>query len=398
MPVPSFTVAERRARLQRRHRLAGDATSVTEVVDSVAVLHATDPATVYLSVLARAPQLTLDDVSAALYEDRSVVKLIGMRRTMFVVRTGFAPVVHSAAGRAIARRLRRQLLQQLSSRTTDPPAGPDLETWLQELEDSVERVVDRHDEAPASRLGQDEPRLRTTLIPDTGRKWDVPTNITSRVLTLMAADGRLVRGRPAGTWLSRQHRWASTRALWPDGMPDVAEAEAEEELVRSWLRVFGPAPVTDLKWWTGWTLGQTRKVLGRLPVVEADLDGEPGVVLADDVEPEPPRAPAAALLPALDPTPMGWQTRDWFLGPHRAALFDRNGNIGPTVWWDGRIVGGWAVRAGRVVWRLLEDVGTEAAAAVEAVAGSIESRLGGATVIPSFRTPLERELVEGETR
>ncbi len=60
---------------------------------------------------------------------------------------------------------------------------------------------------------------------------------------------------------------------------------------------------------------------------------------------------------------MGWQARDWFLGEHRAALFDRTGNIGPTVWWEGRVVGGWAQRAsGEIVLRLLEDIGADGGA------------------------------------
>ncbi|WP_420717983.1 DNA glycosylase AlkZ-like family protein [Streptomyces sp. H34-S4] len=39
---------------------------------------------------------------------------------------------------------------------------------------------------------------------------------------------------------------------------------------------------------------------------------------------------------------------------HRPALFDYAGNIGPTVWWNGQIIGGWAQRAdGEMVHRLL---------------------------------------------
>ena len=57
---------------------------------------------------------------------------------------------------------------------------------------------------------------------------------------------------------------------------------------------------------------------------------------------------------------MGWQDRGWFLGAHGRALFDTNGNAGPTVWWDGRIVGGWAQRkTGEVVLRFLEDAGAD---------------------------------------
>jgi hypothetical protein len=93
---------------------------------------------------------------------------------------------------------------------------------------------------------------------------------------------------------------------------------------------------------------------------------------------------------------MGWAQRDWYLpeaGPLRACLFDRTGNIGPTVWWNGEVVGGWAQRAdGAVAHRLLADRGAEAAAAVAAEAARLDGRLGDVRVTPRFRTPLEREL------
>jgi hypothetical protein len=90
---------------------------------------------------------------------------------------------------------------------------------------------------------------------------------------------------------------------------------------------------------------------------------------------------------------MGWSGRGWYLGEHGRTLFDRNGNAGPTVWWDGRIVGGWAQRRdGEVAVRLLEDVGAEGVAAVAAAAGRLQAWLGTVRVTPRFRTPLEREL------
>jgi hypothetical protein len=90
---------------------------------------------------------------------------------------------------------------------------------------------------------------------------------------------------------------------------------------------------------------------------------------------------------------MGWKDRSWFLGGHAPALFDRSGNIGPTIWWDGRIVGGWAQRKdGEVVCRLLEDAGADAQAAIAAQVERLTPLLGAARVTPRFRTPLEREL------
>jgi hypothetical protein len=165
------------------------------------------------------------------------------------------------------------------------------------------------------------------------------------------------------------------------------------ELARRWLLTFGPALASDLQWWAGWTAGQVKAALATLPVAEVDLDGQPGVALAADLAPVAMPPPCAALLPALDPTPMGWQSREWFLGPHGPALFDRTGNIGPSAWMDGRIVGGWAQRSsGEVVVRLLEDVGSDAVAAIQAEAARLQSWLGELRVTPRFRTPLEREI------
>jgi len=90
---------------------------------------------------------------------------------------------------------------------------------------------------------------------------------------------------------------------------------------------------------------------------------------------------------------MGWQARDWYLGQHRRQLFDTNGNAGPTIWLDGRVVGGWIqLRDGAIASRLLEDVGHEARALVEERAASLQRWLGDLRFIPRFRTPLEQEL------
>jgi hypothetical protein len=137
----------------------------------------------------------------------------------------------------------------------------------------------------------------------------------------------------------------------------------------------------------------TKAALATLETVAVELAGVPGVLLAEDTEPVPQPAPWVALLPALDPTVMGWAGREWYLGPHAPALFDRSGNPGPTVWSDGRIVGGWAQRAGGGIGvHLLEDVGAAATVAIDAEAERLGDWLGEVRVTPRFRTPLEREL------
>ncbi len=388
----TVSVPQRRARLVERHCLAAPADSAYDATDAMIALHGTDPITVYLSAWARTG-CAADQVDEAIYAQRSLVRMLGMRRTIFVVPARLVPVVQAACTDDVAKRLRRQLEKDLA---TGGVGDGDPGGWLRDVDAGVLRFLRaRGGGASGAQLSEGEPRLRTQLSYALDKSYGGNAYITSRVLTVLGAEGHLVRGHRRGGWSSGQFEWfaASTwlGAAADEGGLDGAAARAE--LARRWLRSFGPAPVSDLQWWGGWTGGQTKAALAALPTAEVDLDGQPGIALADDLE-FPAGVPAvASLLPALDPTPMGWQARDWFLGQHRAALFDRTGNIGPTVWWQGRVVGGWAQRAsGEVVHRLLEDIGADGAAAVSGQAAELEEWLGANRVTPRFRTPLEREL------
>jgi Winged helix DNA-binding domain len=386
-------VAERRARLSVRHHLAPSAQApdaVTATRDLVA-LHATDPVTVYLSAWARVTDHVVPELEKALYDDRALIRMLGMRRTLFVLPVELAPVVQAACTRTIAARERRKTEQFLvDGGVTDDPAP-----WLARMEAATLAALRERGTALSTDLSAAVPELAARIVLARGKAYEGSQSVASRLLPLLAADGVLVRGRPRGTWLSGGQYWWSTLADWlPGGLPVLDAADAQATLARAWLRTFGPAPAADLKWWSGWTVAQTRAALAAVGAVEVDLDGTAGWALPDDLAPTPPPEPYAALLPGLDPTTMGWQDRGWFLGPHAKALFDTNGNAGPTVWWDGRVVGGWAQRkSGEVVLRFLEDAGSAAVAAAEEQAARLAEWLGPARVTPRFRTPLERELV-----
>ena len=124
-------------------------------------------------------------------------------------------------------------------------------------------------------------------------------------------------------------------------------------------------------------------------------DGE-GFALPDDLEPSEEVEPWVALLPALDPTVMGWKERDWYLGAHASALFDRNGNAGPTVWSNGRVVGGWMQRPdGAIDIETLERVDGATRRMIERERERLEAWLGEIRIRPRFPTPLERKLSIG---
>ena len=86
-------------------------------------------------------------------------------------------------------------------------------------------------------------------------------NLTTRLLTLLSAEGLIVRGRPRGGWTSTQFTWSAART------GGLAAAAARAELARRWLLGVRPgARSSDLQWWTGWTAGQVRQALAQLEV------------------------------------------------------------------------------------------------------------------------------------
>ncbi len=84
----SFSTAERRARLARRHFLSQPTASVADAAQTFLGLYATDPATPYLSLWARVPGFAVADLDKHLYEARTLVKHLAMRRTLWIVPTG----------------------------------------------------------------------------------------------------------------------------------------------------------------------------------------------------------------------------------------------------------------------------------------------------------------------
>lgn len=375
-----------------RHHLGRTAADVETVVRDLVAVHSSDPTTPYLALWSRVPAFRIADLEHALYDDRSLWRLHAMRRTLFVVPTDRAPTIRAACAADVAAAERRRLEGWVAAAGVGDAAA-----WLRDVEDRTVAALADGRPRRTKELATLVEGLSLQVVVGSG-KWATTTPLSSRLLFLAAMDGRVVRGRPAGTWRSSQYHWVDARAWFGPGLSDApaagGPAAARADLARWWLQAHGPATATDLRWWTGWPVRATQAALAAVGAVEVDLDGSAtGWILPDDVEASAESAADVALLPALDPTAMGWKERDWYLGDHAAALFDSNGNAGPTVWVDGRIVGAWGQRpGGEVATRLLEDVGRSATRRVAEEAAALEAWCGGTTAVPRFPSPLGREL------
>jgi hypothetical protein len=386
--VRTFTIDERRNRLARRHFLAaGDPAPITGVIAGLVGLHATDPATPYLSLWARSPGFLTTDLELQLYRKRAAVRHLAMRRTLWLVSSDDLPLIQSASSDRVAANEHRRLAADVRK----AGVAADGDRWLERACSAVLRHLGDSGPASSTQLRAALPELAGTYDPAPGKRWGGEVPLAPRVLTVLSARGEIVRGPNDGSWTTSRPRWTTTGDWLGDLGTPLADRQAEADLTRRWLATFGPATADDVKWWLGTTLTPARRALTDIGAVEVDLQGSPGWALPDDLDAEPDAPPWCALLPGLDVTTMGWFQRDWYLGDHRAQVFDRNGNAGPTAWWNGRVVGGWYQDDGaRVRLQLLEDPGADGRRALQRRADELTSWLDGVRISPRFPSPLSK--------
>ena len=163
---------------------------VEDVAASLVAIHSTDAASVFVASWARLADRACgpEEVERALYEQRTLIRMLAMRRTMFVVDRATAPVVHAAASRTVAARERTRLLKGLDGRSA---------AWLRQAEDAALAAL-AEGELTATELAAVDPRLAEDVRIGSG-KWSQTARLASRLLLVLSAEGQAIRrGRAAG--------------------------------------------------------------------------------------------------------------------------------------------------------------------------------------------------------
>lgn len=385
--------ADRRRRLAVRHGLARRLDTVAAATRAMTVLHATEAATVRLALWARVDGVTLADVDGALYDDRSIIKQLAMRRTLFTFPRELLPAAWGSAARRVAGQQRALMVKDLLAGGVADPDG-----WLAAAEADVLALLRDGTARTTAEVRAQVASLAGSVQRGTpGSKWAAEVPLAPRVMTLLGAEGRIVRAENAGHWRLNKPAWTTTEAWLGEAPAPLLEDAGYAELVRRWLATFGPGTETDIVWWLGATKSAVRRALADVDAVQVGLEGGgTGWVLPDDTEPvtaqEAEVRPWAALLPTLDPTVMGWKERSFYLdAADTPYLFDSNGNAGNTAWWDGRIVGCWVQDdAARVHLVLRDDVPAVGRAALDVEAERLTAWLDGVRITNVYASPQMR--------
>ena len=317
---------------------AGDRDPVGAVSHLLAV-QAQDLRAARLALRARGAASTAADVDAALTDDRSLVVGWLLRGTLHLVAREDYPWLHTLTA-PLSAAVSRRRLPQLGARFED--AAPVVLRALGE-------------EGPLPRAALTE-RVTAAGIPAEGQ-------VVPHVLALTAAEGRIVLGPIADG--------AQCFALADDWLGPMTAADRDSslaELARRYLRGHGPATAADLAAWSGLPLSDARAGLAAI-ARELVQDGE----LADLADrPEPPRRLPPRLLPAFDPYLLGWRDRSFAVAAEHARRVHPGGGIlRATAVVDGRVVGTWARRRGRVEVEPFAALPPRVAAALEREAGEV---------------------------
>jgi len=351
------------------------------------VLHATEAASVHMAVHARVDGVSVGDIERELYDERSLVKQLAMRRTLFVFpRDLLAATWGSASSRVAATEL-RGLAQDIEQ----AGVADDGAAWVDAAVAQVVSHLSGGQSLDVAALRKALPVLESRITFGSG-KWTQEGPAAPRVVTVAGARGDVVRGVNAGHWRLSKPQWASMGAWLGEQIDRLDEASGYAELVRRWLGTFGPGTETDIVWWLGATKSAVRRALADVDAVEVLLDsGDTGYVLPDDLGAVEPVDEWAALLPTLDPTSMGWKQRDFYLDPADVPyLVDRAGNIGTTAWWNGHVVGCWVQDDDARVKVIIRDPSTLPAAALDALESEAErltAWLDGVVVNTIYASP-----------
>jgi hypothetical protein len=314
-----------RALLERQLLLERSPLTAAKAVERLGGLQAQSTPSPYLSLLARLDGFERGQLTQAL-RARRLVKALLQRGTLHVV-------VPRLYWTLVA--VRRSLASTL---------------WPASYEARISSAeIARLGEVVLAQLGDGELTLKEVqaLLGPHAREGVPPTFLWRRIQSYAA----VIHASPSGIWGYGGHGvYAAAARRVRGGPPEVGEAF--DELVRTYLRAYGPATPQDVGQWAG--IPRVRpvvEVLERLGLRRFRDDAGrvlydlPRAPLPDPGTPAPPR-----LVPRFDDLVLSHADRTRILGdvpPSR--IVTSNGLVHATILVDGFVRGTWQLESGRVV-------------------------------------------------
>jgi hypothetical protein len=282
-----------------------------DVASAICGAHAQLTTAAELALSARVEDVTRDDVRAALWDARELVKANTLRTTLHL---------HPAGELALWRSVR---LDEQRWR---------LQWWLDDRQLTLDES-ERLREQVLALLDDGEPRTRTEIGAGIGGELGARLAADSWGHFLALAGALLCHGPPRGRNVTfvRCDRWMP-------GFELLDPAAAQREASRRYLATYGPARRDELEHWLALKLDD--ETWESLDLEEVDVEGHSTFVNADEAFPET-TPHGVRLLSHYDVYTIGCHPRDHLIPEQRKRVFLRGAGPNPVLLVDGRVAGVW---------------------------------------------------------
>lgn len=316
-------------RLQRHHLRDARPRDAVTICGDVCGVQAQVMSAAYLQFRTRNQTFTRAQIEEGLWKSRTLVKTTAMRQTLHIVPASEFPLYVSA--------VRSALLAAANRISSKFGVGA-------EESDAVAReILDALSSGPLVR-----PAITAAIRPRVSKRVHAWMDRVWSILRVPVAEGQICYGPGEGNQVKfiRVDQWLPK-------MKTIPEAHAQRELLRKYLRAYGPATVHDFAHWSGIAMGDSRRIHADLKdeLVEVMVNGETCVILREDLaalkRPARPRG-EVRLLPLFDPYLLAHAEKDHLLEAlHYKRVYRNQGWISSVVLLDGKIVATWSYRLER---------------------------------------------------
>lgn len=319
-------------RLARHHLLSPSGSDPVAICRDICGMQAQLMPAAQMNISARARGLAAARIEAALWQERTLVKTLCMRQTVHLLPAADFHTYMSAVRRSRVTAVVR-IMARL--RITDR----DRETLLHSILETLEAGPVAKGELTARVRPRVSSRVRAWM----DRVWNAARLALVEGLICYGPNrGQEVTFVRVDQWLPRARR--------------IGEEEAKRELLRNYLRAYGPATLRDFSHWSGIPMNEAREPweASREERAEVSVAGEQAWLLREDLRVLRKQKSSGAgvrLLAAFDPYLLAHADKEHLIRPENyKRVFRSLGWISPVVLVGGVVAGTWEheVRKGRV--------------------------------------------------
>lgn len=289
-----------------------------------------------LALWARVEDLSREEVTRALWVERTLAKTWCMRGAAHLIAADDLPVFVGGVSRLCLPRERRWIVKYGINET--------------EMDAMVDAVVEALADRPLTR--KELAKRVVARLGDSASRW--VEHSWGGIVKQASLEGSVVFGPNHG-----QEITFVKRDLWLPHVKDLPTEEAETMLLRRYLHGYGPANLADFAAWAGMTCGEAAPLRERAggEIIDVEVEGKTCLVLREDLpilrstEALDEEEDAVRLLPSFDCYMLGHRDKDHIVDrANYKRIYRKAGWLSPVLLIGGRACGVWnCTRKGKLL-------------------------------------------------